>query len=112
MGASIAKPLTGQLQKKSDPSAVLNGLSAIQRGTEAFDGLAKQGQAGGERQAQVALGCRWAEVAAGREGHVGVAHQALAQGPAAAERYLRLSFATGLPLLREAVERLGAALNR
>jgi aspartate/methionine/tyrosine aminotransferase len=33
-------------------------------------------------------------------------------GPAAAERYLRLSFATGLPLLREAVERLGAALNR
>jgi len=32
-------------------------------------------------------------------------------GPAAAERYLRLSFATSLPLLREAVGRLGAALN-
>ena len=32
-------------------------------------------------------------------------------GPAAAERYLRLSFATGLPLLREAVDRIGAALN-
>jgi aspartate/methionine/tyrosine aminotransferase len=32
-------------------------------------------------------------------------------GPAAAERYLRLSFATGLPLLRQAVERIGNALN-
>jgi aspartate/methionine/tyrosine aminotransferase len=33
-------------------------------------------------------------------------------GPAAAERYLRLSFATSLPLLQEAVARLGNALNR
>jgi aspartate/methionine/tyrosine aminotransferase len=33
-------------------------------------------------------------------------------GPAAAERYLRLSFATSLPLLQEAVERLRSELNR
>ncbi len=33
-------------------------------------------------------------------------------GPAAAERYLRLSFATSLPLLHEAVDRLGRVLNR
>jgi aspartate/methionine/tyrosine aminotransferase len=31
-------------------------------------------------------------------------------GPAAAERYLRLSFATSLPLLREAVSRIEQAL--
>lgn len=33
-------------------------------------------------------------------------------GPAAAERYLRLSFATSLPLLQEAVARLRSELNR
>jgi aspartate/methionine/tyrosine aminotransferase len=33
-------------------------------------------------------------------------------GPAAAERYLRLSFATSLPLLQEAIARLDRALNR
>ncbi len=33
-------------------------------------------------------------------------------GPAGAERYLRLSFATSLPLLQEALDRLGRALNR